>query len=339
MLMKRILYCLINVAVMLAGCHPVEDFGEGNQADFDALWTLLDEHYCFFDEKDVDWEQVRADYQPRITAALSQRQLFGILADMVNELKDGHTNLSAAFETSYYRKWWSDYPENFSGRLVEEYYFHFDYKQVGGVTYGILPQNVGYIRIPSFSSSLGSGNISWILSDMMMCNALIIDVRNNGGGDMSQAEEWVRHFITDTITAGYISHKTGPGHGEFSSPRPIVYKPLPQDNVVWVKPVAVLTNRHTFSAANHFTAVMSSLPHVVHTGATTGGGSGMPISYELPGGWSVRMSAVSVTDPQGRVTEHGIEPQYPLELSAEEALLGRDTMLDGTVGIVSGGIR
>lgn len=332
--MKRTLLWLINALLFLTSCHPIEDFGQGNKADFEALWTLIDEHYCFFDEKEVDWTAVKAQYAPRISDNLTRRQLFATLAEMVNELRDGHTNLAAPFETSYYRNWWSDYPENYCERLIEQYYFNFNYKQVGSVTYGILPQNIGYIHIPTFASSLGNGNIDWILADLLTCNALIIDVRNNGGGDMTQAETWVRHFITAPTTAGYVSHKTGPGHDDLSAPRPMTYTPLESGHVTWVKPVALITNRHTFSAANFFTSIMASLPQVVHTGATTGGGSGMPISYELPGGWSVRMSAVSITDSQGRVTEHGIIPAYPSELLPEDALKGRDTMLDFAVSIL-----
>ena len=70
---------------------------------------------------------------------------------MLDELRDGHTNLSAPFATSYYKKWWSDYPQNYNARLVEEYYFNFNYRSTGGIDYGILPQNVGYMHYSSFS--------------------------------------------------------------------------------------------------------------------------------------------------------------------------------------------
>ncbi|WP_438589109.1 S41 family peptidase [Duncaniella dubosii] len=58
------------------------------------------------------------------------------------------------------------------------------------------------------------------------------------------------------------------------------------------KTVIVLANRSTFSAANNFVSVMKLLPGVRVVGATTGGGSGMPYSSELPCGWSVRFSPV-----------------------------------------------
>lgn len=320
----------------LTACHPLEDFSHDNRGDFEALWTAVDEHYCFFEEKGVDWDAVHAAYAPKVSNELSRTQLFSLCADMLAELRDGHTNLSSSFETSYYRRWWSDYPQNFNLRIIQENYFEFQYKQVGNVIYGMLPQNVGYVHIPSFSTGLSTNNIDRVLSDMLTANGLIIDLRNNGGGSMSYAEEWVRHFITKPLTVGYMVHKEGPGHSDFSEPYPIEFSPLEPGNVVWAKPVVVLTNRSTFSAGNYMVMCMRALPQVTHAGATTGGGSGMPMSFELPGGWSVRMSAVKVLDADGVSTEHGISPaeEFRVDMNPAEEADGRDTMLDFAIKLL-----
>ena len=105
---------------------------------------------------------------------------------------------------------------------------------------------------------------------------------------------------------------------------------------MWGKPVVVLCNRSTFSAANNFVSVMKSLPNVRIVGATTGGGSGMPFSSELTNGWGVRFSASPVRDPEGHLTEFGVEPSEgcAVDLDPVEALAGRDTMLDFAVATV-----
>lgn len=320
----------------LAACHPIEEFSSNNRGDFEALWTAVDQHYCFFGEKGVDWQKVHDKYSPMINEELGRTQLFSICADMLAELRDGHTNLSSGFQTSYYRQWWSDYPQNFNLRIIQENYFAFQYKQLGNVIYGMLRENVGYVHIPSFSSGLSSGNIDWVLSDLLTANGLIIDLRNNGGGSMSYAEEWVRHFITRPLTVGYMEHKTGPGHDDFDSPHPIEFKAPERGSIVWVKPVVVLTNRSTFSAGNYMVMCMKELPQVTHAGATTGGGGGMPMSFELPGGWSLRMSAVRVLDSRGNLTEFGIEPDDGCETSMDAAAEaeGRDTMLEFAINLI-----
>ena len=95
-------------------------------------------------------------------------------------------------------------------------------------------------------------------------------------------------------------------------------------------PVAVLTNRSCYSAANDFVAVMKTLPQVEIIGARTGGGGGLPFSSELPNGWSIRFSASPITDPEGNDTEWGIDPSEGCEVHCDPVELaeGRDAILD-----------
>lgn len=200
----------------------------------------------------------------------------------------------------------------------------------------MLPQNVGYMHYSSFSYGIGEGNLDSILAYMATADGLIIDVRDNGGGSMTNVETLVGRFITGRTLAGTICHKNGPGHGDFSEPYPYYYSPAEQGRIMWGKPVVVLCNRSTFSAANNFVSVMKTLPNVRIVGATTGGGSGMPFSSELTNGWGIRFSGSPVRDPQGRLTEFGVDPSKgcAVDLDPVEALAGRDTMLDFAVTTV-----
>lgn len=322
--------------VASAGCHDIQEWDNDPQGNFEALWTIIDEHYCFFAEKDVDWNEVHARYSTKVAPEMTSEELFRVCADMVNELRDGHTNLSAPFNTSYYHEWWSDYPQNFDLRLIREHYFNFNYSSIGSLIYGVLPQNVGYIYYPSFSTGIGEGNLDWVLRLLATCDGLIIDIRDNGGGSMTNVEKLFGRFITERTLAGYISHKTGPGHNDFSEPFPYYYEPAAKGHIMWGKPVVVLTNRSTFSAANNFASIMKLLPIVKLVGARTGGGSGMPYSSELPNGWGIRMSACSVLDALGNTTENGVDPSPGCEVDMDprQALLGHDTMLDFAVGLL-----
>lgn len=327
--LKNILLALL-ATVALSSCHDVEEWEDNPRGNFEALWTILDEHYCFFEEKGVDWDAVHEKYSKKIGDKMSDEALFTVCSDMIDELKDGHTNLSAPFATSYYRQWWSDYPQNYDERIIQQYYFNYNYRSLGVVDYGILPQNIGYMHYDSFSTGLGEGNIDYILAHFATCNALIIDVRDNGGGSLSNVEPLVRRFITERTLVGYISHKIGRGHNEFSAPYEIYYEPAEEGRMMWGKPVVVIANRSTFSAANDFVATMKHLPQVTVVGATTGGGSGMPFSSELPNGWGVRFSAVPMLDAQGVLTEMGVEPTEgcAVDMSPADIINGRDTILD-----------
>lgn len=325
----------------LSACHDVPEYQSDMLGNFDALWTAVDEHYCFFDQKGIDWNVVGQQYRAMIDDKTNVVQLFQICAGMLNTLRDGHVNLSSSFNTSYYREWWSDYPQDYDERLVQEHYLKFKYYSIGASYYYLIGDNedIGYLRFASFSYPLGDTSLDYIytLLSNSGCRGLIIDIRDNGGGDMTAVESMVSRFIDRRILAGYICHKTGRGHNDFSEPYAFYYDPAPQGRVRWDKSVVILTNRSTFSAANTFVAVMKHLPQVRIVGAPTGGGSGMPYTYELPNGWGVRMSACPVYDCDMLLTENGIAPSDGCEIGLDEDLArqGIDTMLERAMEVVN----
>lgn len=314
----------------LASCHDIDEYSDNPAGVFEQLWKIIDEHYCFFDHKEIDWDEVHDRYGSRVANGMTEEELFAVCSDMLDELKDGHTNLSTPFATSYYKKWWSDYPQNYNSRIIEENYFNFNYRQVSGITYGILTDNVGYMHYSSFSYAIGEGNLDAVLGYCSSCTGLIVDVRDNGGGSLTNVEKLVGRFIDKSILAGSICHKTGPGHNDFSEPFNFYINPAEEGRTMWGKPVVVLCNRSTYSAANNFVSIMKTLPNVTIVGATTGGGSGMPFSSELSNGWGIRFSASPIRNPDGELTEFGVSPSEgcEIDMDKEAEFAGRDTMLD-----------
>lgn len=337
--MYKKLITAILLLPMLAGfssCHDEPEFDNDIYGNFDALWHIVDTHYCFFREKNVDWNEIGQRYRSAITPETTSIDLFFICAAMLDELRDGHVNLSSRFNTSYYRKWWSDYPQDFNLRTLQEYYLEFDYLYTSGITYKQLPGEIAYIHYPSFSYPIGETSLDYILAILHKSRGLIIDIRDNGGGALTNIKTLVGRFIDHKITGGYILHKTGPGHSDFSEPYAIEYEPAEAGHVKWDGPIVVLTNRSCFSAANDFTAVMKSLPGVIIVGAKTGGGGGLPFSSELPIGWAVRFSACPLLNPDGECTEEGIEPTegYEMHCDPEDLAKGKDAILDLAIDIL-----
>ena len=234
--MKKILLAIL-VLFSLTSCHEVEDYPNNPKGNFEALWQIIDNHYCFLLDKNIDWDDVHRRYSLKVNDKMSQRELFDLLSEMINELKDGHVNLSSPFASSYYRKWWSDYPQNYDARLIQQYYFNFNYLSIGAIDYGYLPQNIGYIHYSTFESGLGSGNIDLILNYFSNAKGLIFDVRDNGGGNLTNVEDLVNRFIDSRILAGYIIHKNGPGRNDFDKPYAYYIDPVGGGHLAWKKPV------------------------------------------------------------------------------------------------------
>ena len=55
--MKKILIGLL--AIFAVSCVDVTEHDDSPQGNFEALWQIIDEHYCFFDYKQqaygLDW--------------------------------------------------------------------------------------------------------------------------------------------------------------------------------------------------------------------------------------------------------------------------------------------
>ena len=317
-------------ACLLASCVKEDYFDNSKQGNYEALWRIMNEHYCFFDYKKqelgVDWDEIHGRYAYKINEKMTNAQLFEVLTEMLSELQDGHVNLSASFD--FGRNWgfFEDYPENYNDSIAKLYLGH-NYRIASGLKYIILDDNIGYVRCESFEDGVGDGNVSVMLQSLALCKGLIIDVRGNGGGQLDKARTLASHFTNERLLVGYISHKTGKGRNDFSSPKAEYLDPA-SDGIRWQKPVVVLTNRGVYSAANDFIKCIKLCPNVTIMGDRTGGGSGMPFNNELPNGWTVRYSAVIFYDKDMKHTEFGIDPDIFLSFSGADIAQNKDTYIE-----------
>lgn len=265
--MRRILPYLFFLLLTATSCVDNDTYDDNPQGNLEALWRILDEHYCFFEEKGVDWNAVHEKYAVRMNAEMSESQQFEVMTQMISELRDGHVNLYTTFNTGRYWSWKEDYPTNFSDTLLRRY-LRTDYLIAGGTDYTILDDNIGYLRYESFQQGMSDANLDQVMLHMAGCNGLIIDVRGNGGGLMTHAERLAARFCNAETTVGYLRHKTGRGHQDFSSLQEQTIRPA--KGLRWQKEVVVLTNRGVFSAANEFVKYMSCFPPRHHCGRPDG---------------------------------------------------------------------
>ncbi|MDD4920842.1 MAG: S41 family peptidase [Bacteroidales bacterium] len=325
--MKRIILMFILVFSLSACREEVNDSTDAHNV-FETLWTILDEKYCFFDSKNVDWDEVHDDYSFRVDTCKSSSSLLSVLGEMVCTLQDGHVNLFAAEDVIRYWKWFEDYPSNFDTYLLgKERYLGTDYKISAGLEYKILSGNIGYIRYGSFSSSISDAGLSYILEYFKDCKGIIIDVRDNSGGNLSNVDKLACRFTAEKFISGYICHKTGPGHNDFSDLYPVYVEPYAGKSYT-VKKVVVLTNRRCYSATNAFVSTMRQLPNATIMGDRTGGGGGFPISATLPNGWVVRFSSCPMFDAERQPTEDGVNPDYTVYLTEHDLQMGYDTIIE-----------
>lgn len=328
---KSLLYIVL--LLLSVSCNEsYMNFDNNPRGNFDALWTIIDRNYCFFEYKNIDWDAVYKKYSVRVTANMENDELFKLMGDMLSELKDGHVNLIASHDVSRYWQWYQDYPANFDA-TIQSRYLGKDFSIASGLYYKILEDNVGYIYYSSFSSDIGESNLDQVLNRMAVCKGIIIDVRNNGGGSLTNVERLAGRFFNEKTHVGYISHKLGPGHNDFSELHP---KYVTSSNRVrYQKPVIVLANRGCYSATNDFVSIMKYAPNATVIGDKTGGGSGLPFSMELPNGWSIRFSASPMFNAEKEHIEFGVEPHKFVNMLEGDIKAKRDTLIETARKMIS----
>ena len=310
----------------LTACIREEEYTNDPIGNFDQLWKIIDERYCFLDYKGIDWKKIGERKRKFIEPEMDDRDLFQVLSDMLYELQDGHVNLTSTDNQTHF-DFWLDSPRNFSEATIESnYYLGQNYQQTAGFKYKILNEEVGYIYYEKFSEGIDNNDLDRVFSYFSNCKGLIIDVRQNSGGNATNSAKIASRFTEKKILTGYICHKTGPGHNDFSEPYAIYLEPA--KGIRWQKKVAVLTNRHSYSATNDFVNHMRCLPNVTIVGDKTGGGSGMPFSSELPNGWTIRFSASPHFDKNMNHIEWGINPDVKVDINYKDEVNGFDTIIE-----------
>ena len=324
--MKKIVTLALFCILFFTSCFHETKYENNIYGNFDALWQTLDQKYCYFELKNINWDSIHDDYRNRLNPNMSSKSFFYLMKDMLANLKDGHVNLVSPFDVASYKDWYHDYPRNFYYDVIEDYYLGIDVKTSSGLKYQILNDNIGYVYYSSFSNPIGDGNLNEIIKEFITCDGIIIDVRNNGGGELTNSDKLTTPFINEKLHVGYIQHKKGPAHNDFSEPFATYIKPY--KGLSYLKKVAILTNRRCYSSTNDFVNAMTYVHTARIFGDKTGGGAGLPMSSELPNGWSLRYSASPMLNAAKEHIEMGIEPNVYVSMTEEDRAKGIDPIIE-----------
>ena len=323
------------LAALLTACvdpflGPAPD-PENPAENFQALWTEFDRHYSFFELKGVDWDALREEYAARVTPETGDRELLRAMGEMLDHLEDGHVNVYASVGQYAYNDWFEPYPESFWWPMIEERVVSMRYSPDLRVAWGRF-WTIGYLYIADFVGDARVGYVEEAVRDLQRYDALILDVRNNVGGSARSAREVAGLFARDRFHHLDVRYRNGPAHDDFTEPDPQYVAPREPH---FDGPVAVLTNRRTFSAAEDLVLAMKRIPHATVIGDTTGGGAGSPITRELPNGWTFRLSRWQATDPSGWTWEGvGIAPDLRVVQTDEDRTHGREPVLDSARAVL-----
>ncbi|HTR79157.1 MAG TPA: S41 family peptidase [Gemmatimonadaceae bacterium] len=316
------------------GPAPATDHG----ALFDDVWQQFDLHYSFFTYKNIDWDSLGARYRPLAVAAATDQAFADVLGQMVARLGDVHASITpgSGAATIGYVSPWDTIPAYFNPGIVFARYVQ-DGRLTAGrhIRYGMVAATVGYVRIASFVGSGWASEMDAALDSMPAARGLVIDVRNNRGGDVTLAVNIARRFADRERTYAYVRLRNGPGHGDFTADIPETVAPRGHrfDGRVYV-----LTNRRDFSAAEDFVLAMRTSGRVTVVGDTTAGASGGPIVRQLPNGWTFELSEWLEYTPGHRLFEGiGLAPDVVVKATAGAERDSVDLVVERALSLAAGG--
>lgn len=312
---------------MLLGEDPVNT----PENNFDSFWQGFDDHYGGFVTRSVNWDSMYHVYRPQVNAQTTEAELRDLFIEMIQPLKDPHLSLQATGFPFYGYSRPSgnflDYREIFPKYLT-------DIKSKGPITYGLLENQLGYVYIDNFRNPPEVyDHIDQVIEAFDDLDGIVIDVRNNGGGQSNEARKIASRFADKEHLFSYSRVKNGAGRSDLTDYSPGYIGPVGPKQ--FTKPVAILTNRRTGSAAEFMTLMFRSYPHVVHVGDTTGGAIAGPIIRELPNGWNYTLSQGVCYPPDKSIIEGvGIAPDVTVVISLEDSLTGTDTILETAMDLL-----
>ncbi len=327
----------------LGGCDKLwvgEQPAEDPRAVFEAFWTEIEEKYSYLDYKNLNWNQVYQTYSPMIRPGMDDTELFRVLEAMMNELKDGHANLFTPFTYSTYRPLFLSRPTNFDARLILERYLLRDslsFFTTGPIQHTVLDtlgKRIGLMTYRDFTQTPSEAQLDFVMDRMRPCDGVILDVRGNGGGLLSNARSLAGRFTDEGRKSHYHRMKTGRGPDQFSRLEAVFTEPTGDEEHRFTGPVVLLQNRGSYSATSFLALHMRALPQVRLMGDTTGGGLGIPHGATLPNGWNYRFSvgqALSAErDSSGAYWnwENGVPPHIAVDLDPVQATQGFDSMIE-----------
>jgi len=172
----------------------------------------------------------------------------------------------------------------------------------------LLENNIGYINITSFDSNCAK-EFKTVYENLSKSNitSLIIDLRNNGGGIVSEALEIADYILDKNQVILITKDKDGKEYIEKSTQKPIINMPI-----------VVLTNSNTASASEILAAALKDNNKARIVGEKTYGKGVIQELLTLSDGSGLKITVEEYYTPnRNKINEIGITPDVKVTLTEE----------------------
>ncbi len=213
-----------------------------------------------------------------------------------------------------------------------------DVRRIAALEWRMLPEtSIAYVALNDF----GTNDLVKLWSEsfpkISAASAIILDLRLNGGGSSGIGYEVIRSLVDRPVPGSrQVMRRYNPT--DRARGTLMEWTEVPADKIQpgegshFPGPVAVLIGPATFSAAEDFLVAWKNSGRGKMIGEPSGGSTGQPLPFQLPGGGSARVCTKRDTFPDG--TEwvgKGIAPDILVRPTVAEIRSGRDAVLERAI--------
>lgn len=209
--------------------------------------------------------------------------------------------------------------------------------------------DIAYLALNSFSDWNVSMEFAEKVPELQKAKALIVDLRNNGGGNSRIGKVILHHLTNDTIFYGPKTHSrvhipTLKAWNQEEYYHDFPYSPdtlgIGDRNLLKtsriVVPTVILVGNGTASAAEDFLIYADNQKHMTKIGEPTYGSTGQPLLFELPNGGIARVCTKKDTYPDGKeFVGVGIQPDIQVTKRLSDYMENKDPALETAIGYLN----
>jgi retinol-binding protein 3 len=185
-----------------------------------------------------------------------------------------------------------------------------------------LPGNIGYLEFLNFmDADLGADTVAAAMNFINGTDALIIDMRNNGGGSPAMVALVCSYlFGPEPVHLNDLYWREGNRTEEFWTKKEVAGKRYLN------KDVYVLTSKRTFSGAEEFTYNLKNLKRATIIGETTGGGAHPGGGFRITEHFGMFVPTGRAISPITKTNWEGTGVTPDVVVPADQALLTAQVM-------------